>query len=53
MKEIFFTFREVLAQEGILNMPGKADWRSVVYTKEEEEGIAETFREKFKEFDFT
>ncbi|XP_064417448.1 CWF19-like protein 1 isoform X3 [Latimeria chalumnae] len=45
--------REVLASEAILNIPDKADWRQCKYSREEEETLAKTFREKFEPFDFT
>ena len=44
--------RELLASEGILNVPEKIDWKSRAMSKEEEARATQIFREGFKSFDF-
>ncbi|XP_015281792.1 PREDICTED: CWF19-like protein 1, partial [Gekko japonicus] len=43
--------REVLASEGILGMPSRADWRSCQMGREEEAAAAQAFRQAFAPFD--
>lgn len=43
--------REVLTSAAILNAPNKANWRDCISTKEEEEKLAQNFRELFESFD--
>lgn len=45
--------REVLANEELLNMEDRADWRDCKITKEEETELAKKFRTAFEPFDFT
>ncbi|XP_069681635.1 CWF19-like protein 1 [Periplaneta americana] len=45
--------REVLANEELLNMVDRADWRDCKITKEEETELAKNFRTAFEPFDFT
>ena len=45
-------FREVLADESLLNMPERVDWRSCQQSKEQDVKDAEEMREAFKPFDF-
>ncbi|RZF32947.1 hypothetical protein LSTR_LSTR000817 [Laodelphax striatellus] len=45
--------RDVLANEMILNMEERADWRECKLTKEEEIEICQKFRKDYQPFDFT
>lgn len=47
-----FSYREVLGEPAILNMPERVDWRSCKSSKEEESSMAAVFKEKFRAFDF-
>eukprot|EP00116_Pleurobrachia_bachei_P001584 sb/3461846/ len=43
--------REVLASEGLLNMPRRANWKQCQVSKEQEEHDVKEFRQQFQEFD--
>ena len=49
----FDIFREVLADESLLNLPEKVDWKDCKVSNMEEIEMAQNFKEKFKKFDFT
>jgi len=42
-----------MAHASLLNMPDRIDWKQCTSSKSEEMKHATSFRQKFKEFDFT
>ncbi|XP_045523279.1 CWF19-like protein 1 [Pieris brassicae] len=45
--------RDVLSSPPLLNCEDKADWRQCLLSREEEDSLVASFREKFRPFDFT
>lgn len=45
--------REVLASQGILDMPERVDWKVCSVSRSQETSLAEAFKSKFKKYDFT
>lgn len=45
--------RDVLAGDELLDLPHRVSWRDCIVSKPEETQLTETFRNDFKEFDFT
>ena len=43
----------MLADESLLNLPEKVDWKDCKVSNMEEIEMAQNFKEKFKKFDFT
>ena len=49
---VVFLCREALADESLLNLPNRVDWRNCKLSKEEETENAKKFRAAFKKYDF-
>jgi len=45
--------REAMAHASLLNMPDRIDWKQCTSSKSQETERASSFRQKFKNFDFT